>query len=222
MDFPKTIGLIVDGNRRWAKEKNLAKKEGHRLGIDNLVNVLEWLKETNTENIIAYLFSTENWKRDKVEVADLMSLLKNVLANKKLIESGYKIQVIGQRERLPKPLQQAILRVENKTSKYKKIFLVALSYGGRSELVRACNNLIEKGKTNVTEGDIQSELYTRDIPDPDLIIRTGGRYSLSNFLIWQAAYAEIYVTETLWPALTKDELFQIIERFSQATRKMGA
>lgn len=222
MDFPKTIGIIMDGNRRWAKERSLSTKDGHVAGAKKLQEVLEWIKDTATENIICYAFSTENWKRNEDEVAYLMELLQKVLVDESIVNSGYRIIVIGEKEKLSIPLRTTISLVEQATHENSKKLFIALSYGGRSELIRAYNNLIHENKKVVTEKDIQNELYTKDIPDPDLIIRTGGRHSLSNFLIWQAAYSELYVTETLWPALTKEELFELFERFSQATRKMGA
>jgi undecaprenyl diphosphate synthase len=221
MDFPKTIGLIMDGNRRFAKEKNLPTKDGHELGARKLKEVLKWLKSTEVQNVICYAFSTENWKREESELANLMELLEKVLSDAELVESGYRITIIGEKEKLSLSLQTAISLIEETTRKHVKNLFIALSYGGRSEIVRTCNALIEKSKTSVTEVDIQNELYTKDIPDPDLIIRTGGRHSLSNFLIWQAAYAEFYVTDTLWPSITQEELFTLFERFSGATRKMG-
>lgn len=222
MNFPKTLGIIMDGNRRWAKERELPTKEGHVAGAKKLEEVLEWLKETEVENIVCYAFSTENWKRNEAEVAYLMELLEKVFKDKKFVNSGYKIVVIGEKERFSFSLRTAISLAEETTNKNTKKLFIALSYGGRAELIRTYNNLIEKKKHVVTEEDIQNELYTKDIPDPELVIRTGGRYSLSNFLIWQAAYAELYVTETLWPGLTKEELFQLFDRFSQAIRKMGS
>lgn len=212
----------MDGNRRWAKEKDLPIKDGHIAGAKKLQEVLGWLKTSEVENIICYAFSTENWKREESEVANLMELLEKVLTDTELIESGYKIKIIGEKEKLSLSLQTAISLVEEATKKNVKNLFIAISYGGRSEIVRACNALIEKSKTVVTEMDIQNELYTKDIPDPDLIIRTGGRHSLSNFIIWQAVYAEFYVTDTLWPALTQEELSVLFERFSMTTRKMGA
>jgi len=221
MDFPKTIGIIMDGNRRWAKEKGLPTQDGHEAGAKKLQELLEWLKGSGIENIICYAFSTENWKRDEREVSYLMQLLETVLQDKKILESDYRIAVIGEKQKLPFSLQTSISFAEQVTKKNTPRLFIALSYGGRAELVSACNNLIEKAKTPITENDIQGELFTKDIPDPDLIIRTGGRHSLSNFLIWQAAYAELYVTDTLWPDFTKEELDTLFTRFSHTTRKMG-
>lgn len=222
MDFPKTIGVIMDGNRRWAKERGLPTKDGHEVGAKKLQELLEWLKGTEIANIICYAFSTENWKRDEHEVSYLMQLLETVLQDKKILESGYRITVIGERQKLPLSLQTSISFVEQVTKNNAQRLFIALSYGGRAELVMACNNLIKKTKAPIGEDDIQNELFTKDIPDPDLIIRTGGRHSLSNFLIWQAAYAELYVTDTLWPDFAKEELGVLLTRFSQATRKMGS
>lgn len=222
MNLSKTIGIIMDGNRRFAKQKGLATKEGHEAGARKLKEVLEWIKPTSIENVICYAFSTENWKRSEEEVQGLMNLVAKNLADKELLSGGYALSVIGEKEKLPMTVRTAISFAENITKHFDKKLFIALSYGGRAELVRACNNLVEKGKTSITEEDIQNELYTKDIPDPDLIIRTGGRHSLSNFLVWQSAYAELYVTDTLWPDLTKEELLGLFERFSVATRKMGA
>lgn len=221
MDFPKTIGVIMDGNRRWAKEKGLPAQNGHEAGAKKLQELLGWLKGTEIENIICYAFSTENWKRDEYEVSYLMQLLETVLQDKKILESGYRITVIGERQKLSFSLQTSISFAEQITKKNKQRLFIALSYGGRAELVYVCNSLIKKAKTPITEDDIRGELFTKDVLDPDLIIRTGGRHSLSNFLIWQAAYAELYVTDTLWPDFTKEELYTLFTRFSAATRKMG-
>jgi len=222
MDFPQTIGIIMDGNRRWAKQKKISTKEGHVAGAQKLKEVLGWVQETEINNVICYAFSTENWKRSEEEVANLMELLEKVLLDNELLKNGYKITIIGEREKLSFALQTAISFIEEATKKYSKRLLIALSYGGRAELVRACNMLISQGKKSISEEDIQNEIYTKDIPIPELIIRTGGRHSLSNFLIWQAAYAEFYVTDTLWPDVTKEEFISLCERFSLSTRKMGA
>lgn len=221
MDFPKTIGVIMDGNRRWAKERGLPTKDGHEAGAKKLQELLEWLKGTEIENIICYAFSTENWKRDEHEVSYLMQLLETVLQDKKILESDYRITVIGEKQKLPLSLQTSISFAEQVTKKNVQRLFIALSYGGRAELIMACNNLIKKAKISITEDDIQNELFTKDIPDPDLIIRTGGRHSLSNFLIWQAAYAELYVTDALWPDFTREELNVLLDRFSHTIRKMG-
>lgn len=222
MNFPKTLGFIMDGNRRWAREQNISIKDGHVAGAQKLKTILEWLEKTEVENVVCYAFSTENWKRSEEEVLNLMDLLEKVLSDSQLLESGFRLTVIGEKEKLSPSLRGTISLAESVTQKYDKRLFIALSYGGRAELVRAYNTLFEKSKKNITEEDIQNELYTKDIPDPDLIIRTGGRHSLSNFLIWQAAYAELYVTETLWPALTQEELTVLFERFSTTTRKMGS
>lgn len=212
----------MDGNRRWAREQNISIKDGHVAGAQKLKTILEWLEKTEVENVVCYAFSTENWKRSEEEVLNLMDLLEKVLSDSQLLESGFRLTVIGEKEKLSPSLRGTISLAESVTQKYDKRLFIALSYGGRAELVRAYNTLFEKSKKNITEEDIQNELYTKDIPDPDLIIRTGGRHSLSNFLIWQAAYAELYVTETLWPALTQEELTVLFERFSTTTRKMGS
>lgn len=211
----------MDGNRRWAKERGLPTKDGHEAGAKKLQELLEWLKGTEIENIICYAFSTENWKRDEHEVSYLMQLLETVLQDKKILESDYRITVIGEKQKLPLSLQTSISFAEQVTKKNVQRLFIALSYGGRAELIMACNNLIKKAKISITEDDIQNELFTKDIPDPDLIIRTGGRHSLSNFLIWQAAYAELYVTDALWPDFTREELNVLLDRFSHTIRKMG-
>ncbi len=221
MDLPQTIGIIMDGNRRWAKQKGVPAKEGHIAGAQKLKEVLSWIQETGIENVICYAFSTENWNRNKEEVVNLMELLEKVLLDNELLRSGYRITIIGEIEKLSFTLQTAISFVEESTKKYSKRLVIAISYGGRAELARACDALISQGKKSVSEEDIQNELYTKNIPDPNLIIRTGGRHSLSNFLIWQAAYAEFYVSDILWPDFTKEEFFVLCERFSNATRKMG-
>ena len=224
------LAVIMDGNGRWAKKRHLPRLAGHRAGAESLDRTMHWCKEAGIKYLTVYAFSTENWKRSKGEVAGLMKLLSHFIKSKEkeLIKNGIAFRVIGRREDLSPKLQKEIASLEEKTKGGDFTLVVALSYGGRDEIVRAAkifnaeaHRRREHGESVEDEAVFSSCLDTAGIPDPDLIIRTSGELRLSNFLLWQAAYAELYFTDKLWPDLTTDDVDEIVENFQHRKRRFG-
>ncbi len=214
----------MDGNRRYAREHNLPLLEGHRKGYEKLKELCRWAEEAGIASVIVYAFSTENWQRPKPEVTYLLKLFKFVLTHELgiLLRDGVRVRCIGQREKFSPSLQKLIVEAEEKTKNNKRLTLVlALSYGGRAEILAATKKLINQKITNPTEADFSNALWTAGVPDPDLIIRTSGEQRLSGFLPWQTVYSELAFTPTLWPALTRDEFFQILEDYNGRERRKG-
>lgn len=221
-ELPACIGFIVDGNRRWARARNLSVIEGHKEGAKRLGDVIEWLLKKNINTAIFYCFSTENWNRPKEEVYALMMLIEQYLA--KLMEEVNKnarIRFIGERERFSEKTQTYIRMLEEKTCEHEGITVViALSYGGRSEIVRAAKHAVEDGVV-ISEETISERLYTKDTPEPDIIIRTSGEKRLSNFLTWQSVYSELFFIDTLWPDFTEAEFEDILREYALRERRRG-
>ncbi|XOB46504.1 MAG: polyprenyl diphosphate synthase [Candidatus Nealsonbacteria bacterium] len=220
---PKHLGIILDGNRRWAKEKGLPVFEGHKKGLEKIKKVVEWCKEKGIKILTLFVFSTENWKRSKKEIDYLMGLVKKAMNVdlKEASKQGIKVRVIGERERLPKIVQEAIEKIERTTKKNKKITLnLALSYGGRGEIVQAVKNIVKKkvSVNKITEDLISKNLWASDL---DMIIRTGKEQRISNFLIWQAAYAELYFFTKYWPDFSKRDLNIALLDYSRRQRRFG-
>jgi undecaprenyl diphosphate synthase len=224
---PFHLGIIIDGNRRWAKKKGLLSFEGHRKGLNNVQKIGDFCAKKRIKILTLYTFSTENWKRSKKEVSYLMRLLKESLNKKniqKLHKKKIKLQIIGQRERLPKFLQKRIKEAEELTKNNKeRILNLAISYGGRPEIIQAIKNIIKKKipANKITEKLINKNLWTAGLPYPDLIIRTGGVQRLSNFLTWQSAYSELYFTKKSWPEFTEKDLDKALLDFSHRQRRFG-
>ena len=208
----------MDGNGRWAKARHLPRLMGHRAGADALDRVMHYCKDAGIEFLTVYAFSTENWKRSEEEVSGLMKLLSHFIKSKEkeLVENGVRFRVIGRRSDLGEKLQGEIAALEAKTRAGSFTLVVALSYGSRDEIVRAAMKF--KGST---EEEFAKCLDTADIPDPDLIIRTSGELRLSNFLLWQAAYAEFYFTDVFWPDFDKAEFDRALASFGKRERRMG-
>ncbi len=224
--IPEHLGIIIDGNRRWAREKGLPEFEGHRRGRKKVKEVVRWSKKRGIKILTVYAFSTENWKRSKKEVDFLMRLLKLALVKdvKELHKEGMKLQVIGQKERLSRALQEAIKKAEELTKDNKGLILnLAISYGGRTEITEAVRKIVEKKipPDKISEKVVSENLETGDLPDPDLIIRTGGEQRLSNFLLWQTAYTELYFLEKYWPDFTEKDLDEVLEDYTQRQRRFG-
>lgn len=218
--------MIMDGNRRFAREKGLPAVEGHRYGYEKLKEVSRWCQEVGVENLIVYAFSSENWNRPKEEISFLFSLLREVLTEKlnELAEEGVRLRFIGDRSRFEEDMQKILLQAEQKTAENKKnTLIVALSYGGRDEILRVVKGLLKNGVSpdSVSEESFSKELDTAGMPDPDLIVRTSGEQRLSNFLPWQGAYSEIYFTPTYWPAFSKEEFLKILEWYAGRERRFG-
>lgn len=229
-NIPQHIAIIMDGNGRWAEERKLPRFRGHQKGAERIKDVIEEAAELDVGYLTLYAFSKENWVRPKEEVDFLMSLLSRYLDQElpKLKENEIRFNMIGSLSDLPKEIQKKIERNMRETHAFKKLVLtLALSYSGRVELTEACRKIAKKVKAgemsaeSIDESTIQNALYTWDLPDPDLLIRTSGELRVSNFLLWQISYAEIYVTQKFWPEFTKDEFRRAIEAYQKRKRRFG-
>jgi undecaprenyl diphosphate synthase len=223
---PQHVGIIMDGNGRWARRRGLPRIAGHRAGVENLRRVLQAAVELGIQFLTIYAFSTENWGRPKAEVRGLLSILRRVLDREvpELHKRGVQLRHIGRLQRIPPDLERKVQEAIKLTKGNDRLVLnVAFSYGGRAEIVDAIRRIIADGASpeDVDEVLVSSYLYTAGQPDPDLIIRTSGEMRLSNFLIWQAAYAEFYTSPTLWPDFGKDELYKALKDFNQRERRFG-
>lgn len=222
---PRHIAVIMDGNGRWAAAKGLPRLSGHKAGADALDRVMHLCRDAGVEFLTVYAFSTENWRRSKEEVSGLMTLLSTYIKRKRkeLKENSVRFRVIGRRSDFSEKLQREIADLEEFTADGNFTLVVALSYGGRDEIVRAARKAIADGVAPdaLDEAMFSHLLDTSDIPDPDLIIRTSGELRLSNFLLWQAAYAEFYFTDTFWPDFGKDEFAAALASFAKRDRRMG-
>ncbi len=218
-DRLKHIAFIMDGNGRWANKRGLPREFGHKKGVEVFSQITEYCHKIGIKYITVYAFSTENWKRPQREVEAIMRLLDEYLD--KSISKDARVRFIGDASKLDPVLVEKIRVMEDKTKDGTSVLNVALNYGSRAEIVNACNRLIAEGKTEVCEQDIASALYTNGCPDPDLIVRTGGDLRISNFLLWQAAYSELYFTDTLWPDMTSTDVDKAVEDFYSRKRRFG-
>jgi undecaprenyl diphosphate synthase len=223
---PVHIGIIMDGNGRWARQQGKPRSAGHRAGVENIRRVLKACVRFGVRILTVYAFSTENWGRPKAEVNALMSILAQALRREvpELHKNGVQLRHIGRLERLPENLRRGVLEAIDLTRDNDRLTLnVAFSYGGRAEIVDAVQQIVRAGvpAEQVTEDLISQHLYTAGQPDPDMIIRTGGEFRLSNFLLWQASYAEYYSTPTYWPDFDDAELYKALETFSMRKRRYG-
>lgn len=224
------IAFIMDGNRRWAKKHGLPITAGHKKGAETLVEIAKAAKELGVKYMTVYAFSTENWQREPSEVAGLMDLLRQYLTRgfKELQENNARIIFIGERDMLADDIVTKMAEIEEQTAANSDVTLcVALSYGGRQEITAAARNLAKKvqqdqlNPQDIDEKTFAKALYTADIPDPDLLIRTSGEMRISNYLLWQLAYTELYFSPTLWPDFTKEELINIVENYQTRERRYG-
>ena len=228
--LPKHIAIIMDGNGRWAKKRFLPKKMGHKAGADALKKLLEEIEKTDIEHVTVYAFSTENWKREKEEVDDLMKLLKSYIGQyiKDSKNNNLKIDTIGDISVLNEDLQKDLAHLKEISSKKTGLNLhIALNYGGRDEIVRAIKNISNDIKNenlsinDINESLVSSYLDTKDFSDPELIIRTSGELRTSNFLVWQSAYSEFYFSDKLWPDFTFEDLKQALDAYQKRERRFG-
>lgn len=219
------IAIIMDGNGRWAKDKGMDRIFGHKEGAKSAKKVIEACSDLNINYLTLYAFSTENWNRPQFEVDSLMSLLSSMLKNeiKELERNNIVFNVVGRVEDLPKSVQNIISDVIDRTKHNTGLILsLALSYGGRQEIIDAVNKIIASKKSEIIDEEIvKNNLYCPEIPDPDLIIRTAGEYRLSNFLLWQSAYAELFVSKKNWPDFKKKDLMEALKDFENRDRTFG-
>lgn len=228
--LPKHVAVIMDGNGRWAKSKGLPRIMGHQRGVDTLKDLLRCCKDWGVPALTAYAFSTENWGRPRSEVEFLMTLFERVLRREmaEMMAENVRIRFVGNLQGLPNSLQDEIARSMDDTKDNFGIqFTVATNYGGRQEIVQACREIasqVEQGilhPQDIDEHIFERHLYTKEIANPDLLIRTSGEMRISNFLLWQMAYAEIYVTQTLWPDFNRQEFHQALSNYQQRNRRFG-
>lgn len=223
-EVPRCVGVIMDGNRRWARAHGVFPLEGHAAGYEKMKDFLGWAREAGVSHVVIYAFSSENWNRSPEEVSYLMKLLKRALVEEvsHFKKENARIRVIGDRARLPKDVLDAILHAEEETKNCMgEMLVLAISYGGRDELVEAARKLCGRAPAEITRETFADELWTKDIPDPDLVIRTSGEQRLSGFLLWQVAYSELFFTQTLWPDFSKEEFFDILRQYAERERRFG-
>ena len=222
-DRLKHIAFIMDGNGRWAQKRGKPREYGHRFGVEALERVSRYGRKLGLNTMTVYAFSTENWKRPQAEVNAIMKLLEQYIgqARRMLDKDRARYCFIGDLSVLSPSMQKKIHDLEQASACYPQILNIALNYGGREEIVHCCNELLSQGKTQVTEEDISRHLYTAHCPPPDLIVRTGGELRLSNFLMWQSAYSELFFTDTLWPDFSIEELDEIIDSYGKRDRRFG-
>ena len=224
--LPRHVAIIMDGNGRWAGERHLPRVEGHRAGVDSVRDVVETSARLGLEVLTLYAFSVENWKRPAAEVSTLMMLLKRYLGLEleTLLRNNIRFNVIGRAEALSPDVRTELLDAERKTAKNTgMLFNIALNYGGRAEIVEAARRMVSEGVAAdaIDESRFASYLYTAGQPDPDLLIRTSGEMRVSNFLLWQIAYSEIWVTETLWPDFRRRDLLDAVVAYQKRDRRYG-
>ena len=229
-NLPKHLAIIMDGNGRWAKQQGMMRAFGHENGTKSVKSTVENCAKLGIENLTLYAFSTENWNRPKLEVNTLMKLLINSLKKEleTLILNNIKPNTIGNLEKLPRSAQKELLEVIEKTKNNTRMTLtLALSYGSREEIINAVKNIATKVKNNIISIDsidesiLNKHLYTHNLPDVDLVIRTSGEHRISNFLLWQIAYAEFYFIDVLWPDFSEEHLYEAIISYQKRERRFG-
>jgi len=220
---PNHVAIIMDGNGRWATQRGLNRTEGHKEGVKVVKKVVEASVEVGVKYLTLFAFSTENWKRGPSEVNFLLNLFVDTIYNyiPELKRNSVKLNFIGDFTPLPVPLKKTMEYALKETSDGSSLVLtIAINYGGRHEILEACRKLCESNE-DITEENFKKFLYTKDLPDPDLLIRTSGEMRISNFLLFQVAYTELYFTKTLWPDFTKEEYFKILQDFGKRERRFG-
>ena len=217
------IAFIMDGNGRWAKKRGMPREYGHSVGAKTFEDVIRYCGDIGITTVTVYAFSTENWKRPEKEVRTIMALFGEYLAKakKKADENNVHVIFLGDKSVFPEDVQTKMNALEEDTAKNPLTLNIAVNYGGRDEIVHAVNASLAEGKTRITEDDITAHLYTVQSPMPDLIVRTGDEVRLSNFLLWQSAYAELYFCDTLWPDMGKEEIRAAVRAFYQRKRRYG-
>ena len=223
MNSANHVAIIMDGNGRWALNRRKSRNYGHQQGLRTIEKIVDYSIKEKISYLTLFTFSSENWKRPKTEVNFLFKLLENYFKKNllKVIKNGIKVKIIGNKSKLASNLRKIIKLAENKTKKNKKISLqLALNYGSKDEIINSLKNIIKK-KQKITTKNFEQNLYTAGFPDPDILIRTGGKKRLSNFLLWQMAYTEIFFIDKMWPDFNKNDLKKILNKFRNIKRNFG-
>lgn len=228
--IPRHVAVIMDGNGRWAKKRLMNRVLGHEQGMETVREIVRASREIGISVLTLYAFSTENWARPKAEVMALMTLLRRFLKSERqeMVQNHIRLNAIGQIERLPKDVRDSLDETKGLTAENQGMVLnLSLSYGGRTEITEMVQSIARKAAKGeidpetITEETVADHLYTKGMPDPDLMIRTSGEMRISNFLLWQLAYAEFFITETLWPDFTKEEYYDILKAYGRRERRFG-
>ena len=223
MSSPKHVAIIMDGNGRWGLKNKKSRNLGHKSGLKKVEKIIKSSIKNNIKYLTLYAFSTENWKRPKIEIQFLLNLLESFLKEKieKLVKNGVKLKIIGDLKKFPKKIQSSLKSAQTKTDKNKKLILIlALNYGSKNELVNAIRKIKEK-KMKINKSSVTKSLYTKGIPNPDLLIRTGNTNRLSNFLLWQLSYSEIFFVKKMWPDFNERDYKNVLDKFKKIKRNFG-
>ncbi|MGD9604828.1 MAG: isoprenyl transferase [Bacilli bacterium] len=222
--IPNHVAIIMDGNGTWAKKRGLPRNMGHRQGAKTLHDIVGFCKDIGIKYLTVFAFSTENWSRPKEEVDFLMKLPLEFLSQYQddYLKDNIKFKAIGKMADLPEELQTKISEIETKSANNSGMtFIIAINYGSHEEIVSACNQLLKEQKESINKEDLIEKLYTNNIPDVDLLIRTSGQMRISNFLLWQIAYSELYFTDVLWPDFNKKEMIKALKEYANRERRFG-
>ena len=223
MSSPKHVAIIMDGNGRWGLKNKKSRNLGHKTGLKKVEKIIKSSIKNNIKYLTLYAFSTENWKRPKLEIQFLLNLLESFLKEKieKLVKNGVKLKIIGDLKKFPKKIQSSLKSAQKKSDKNKKLLLIlALNYGSKNELVNAIRKIKEK-KMKINKSSVTKSLYTKGIPNPDLLIRTGNTIRLSNFLLWQLSYSEIFFVKKMWPDFNERDYKNVLDKFKKIKRNFG-
>ncbi len=223
MRSPKHVAIIMDGNGRWGLKNKKSRNLGHKSGLKKVEKIIKSSIKNNIKYLTLYAFSTENWKRPKLEIQFLLNLLESFLKEKieKLVKNGVKLKIIGDLKKFPKKIQSSLKSAQTKADKNKKLILIlALNYGSKNELVNAIRKIKEK-KMKINKSSVTKSLYTKGIPNPDLLIRTGNTNRLSNFLLWQLSYSEIFFVKKMWPDFNERDYKNVLDKFKKIKRNFG-
>ena len=223
MSSPKHVAIIMDGNGRWGLKNKNSRNLGHKSGLKTVEKIIKSSIKYNIKYLTLYTFSTENWKRPKLEIQFLLNLLESFLKEKieKLVKNGVKLKIIGDLKKFPKKIQSSLKSAQKKSDKNKKLLLIlALNYGSKNELVNAIRKIKEK-KMKINKSSVTKSLYTKGIPNPDLLIRTGNTNRLSNFLLWQLSYSEIFFVKKMWPDFNERDYKNVLDKFKKIKRNFG-
>ena len=221
--MPSHIAFIMDGNGRWARKRGMPREYGHAVGADNMKTIVRYCGNIGIDYVSLYVFSTENWKRPKQEVDAIMDLFSDYLdeAKRDLDKNDARYVFMGDKSAFSDSLREKMNELEKLSEHGKVTVNFAINYGGRDDIIHACREMLKDGCTDFTEEELSARLYTKGCPDPDIIVRTGGEKRLSNFLLWQSSYSELYFTDTLWPDLKPAEIDRILDDFMKRDRRFG-